>query len=156
MSDTVHVSHLLPESITNYIETEVSILKRLETSGFSWSPRLLGYDSGFETPIRFPYIVLRLIKGMPLEWSDTTPTHQESRNNILQQMVDIILELAHCTMESSTPMASLLFHAFGLLVLFLEPLPANFSLKESTARSFALAMVRYPSYNVETALSYER
>jgi hypothetical protein len=31
----VHTSHLLLESIANYVETQVSIMKRLETSRFS-------------------------------------------------------------------------------------------------------------------------
>jgi hypothetical protein len=95
----VHASHLPRECITDFVEMEVSILKRLETSGFSWSPRLLGYHSGFDNPIGFPYFVLSWIEGTPLEWSDTIPSHRESRNKILRQMVDIILELADCTME---------------------------------------------------------
>jgi hypothetical protein len=54
----VHASHLLRECITDFVEMEVSILKRLETSRFSWSPRLLGYHSGFDNPIGFLYFVL--------------------------------------------------------------------------------------------------
>lgn len=95
----VHTSHLPPESITNFVETEVSILKRLQTSGFSRSPRLLGYNSGFDNPIGFPYLVLSWFEGTPLEWSDTIPPQRESRNKIIRQMVDIILELADCTKE---------------------------------------------------------
>lgn len=113
----VHASHLSPESIANYVETEVSILKRLETSGFSWSPRLLGYNFRFDNSIGFPYIVLRWIEGTPLRWSDTIPPHRESRNKVLHQMADIILELAHCTKEASMPIAPLLLDAFSLLVL---------------------------------------
>jgi hypothetical protein len=95
----VHASHLPPESITNFVETEVSILKRLQTSGFSRSPRLLGYNSGFDNPIGFPYLVLSWFEGTQLEWSDTIPPQRESRNKIIRQMVDIILELADCTKE---------------------------------------------------------
>lgn len=101
----IHASHLPPESIASYVETEVSILKRLEASGFSWSPRLLGYDSRFDNLIGFPYIVLRWIEGTPLEWSDTIPPHRESRNRILHQMADIIVDLAHCTKELSMYLA---------------------------------------------------
>ncbi|PMD54947.1 uncharacterized protein K444DRAFT_596730 [Hyaloscypha bicolor E] len=98
----VHASHLPPESITNFVETEVSILKRLQTSGFSRSPRLLGYNSGFDNPIGFPYLVLSWFEGTQLEWSDTIPPQRESRNKIIRQMVDIILELADCTKELRT------------------------------------------------------
>jgi serine/threonine protein kinase len=95
----VHASHLPPESISNFVETEVSILKRLQTSGFSKSPKLLGYNSGFDNPIGFPYLVLSWFEGTPLEWSDTVPPQRERRNKIIRQMVDIILELADCTKE---------------------------------------------------------
>jgi hypothetical protein len=94
-----HASHLPPDSITNFVEMEVSILKRLQTSGFSRSPRLLGYSSGFENPIGFPYLVLSWFEGIQLEWSDTIPPQREGRNKIIHQMVDIILELADCTKE---------------------------------------------------------
>lgn len=69
----VRVSHLPPDSITVIVEMEVSILKRLQTSGFSKSPRLLGYDSGFDNPIGYPYLVLSWFEGTQLEWSDTAP-----------------------------------------------------------------------------------
>lgn len=95
----VHASHLLPEFITNFVKTEVSILKRLETSGFSWSLRLLGYNSGFDNPIEFPYFMLSWFEGTQLEWSDTIPPQRESWNKIIRQMVDIILKLADCTKE---------------------------------------------------------
>lgn len=95
----VHASHLPPEVITNLVETEVSILKRLQASGFSRSPRLLGYNSGFDNPIGFPYLVFSWFEGTQLEWSDTIPPEREIRNKILRQMADIILELADCTQE---------------------------------------------------------
>jgi hypothetical protein len=101
----VHTSHLQPEPVASYVKTEVSTRKRLEMSWFSWSLRLLGYDSGFDNHIGYPYSVLRWIEGTPLEWSDMSPRNREKGNKILHQMADIILEVAHCTKESSTPVA---------------------------------------------------
>lgn len=98
----VHISHLPPEVIASFVEDEVSILKRLEASGFRWSPRLLAYDSQSSNPIGFPYMVLSWIDGTQLEWSDTVPPLRESRNKILQQIADIIFELADCTTELCT------------------------------------------------------
>jgi hypothetical protein len=95
----VHASHLPPESITSFVETEVSILKHLEANGFSRSPKLLGYNSGFDNPIGFPYFVLSWFEGAQLEWSDAVPPSRENRDKIICQMVDIMLELADCTME---------------------------------------------------------
>lgn len=95
-----HTSHLPQEAITDYLKTEISILKNLETRGFSWSPRLLGYDCGFNNPLEFPYLVLSWIEGKPLEWSDTVPSQRENRNKILHQLANIILEMAESTKES--------------------------------------------------------
>src|SRR4051794_19119333 len=53
----LHMRHLPAEALANYIETEARILKDLEATGFSFSPRLLGYSSTFNNPIGFPYLV---------------------------------------------------------------------------------------------------
>ncbi|KAI9861204.1 MAG: hypothetical protein M1813_005377 [Trichoglossum hirsutum] len=70
-------NHLQPEAVTAHVEMEVYILKRVEASGFSRSPRLLGYNSGFDNPLGFP----------------------DTRNKFLRQVADITLELADCTGE---------------------------------------------------------
>ncbi|KAH0542351.1 hypothetical protein FGG08_003289 [Glutinoglossum americanum] len=92
-------NHLPPGAVTAFVEMEVSILKRIETSGFSRSPRLLGYNSGFDNPVGFPYIVSTWVEGTPAEWSDSIPSDRDTRNKFLRQMADITLELADCTQE---------------------------------------------------------
>lgn len=100
-------SHLPPESITSSVEMEVSVPKRLATSGLSWSPRPLGYSSGFGNPLGFPGRVGSWIPGTPLQWSDAVPSPRESRSLVIRQVVDMMSELAGCTKEVGRDNASL-------------------------------------------------
>jgi aminoglycoside phosphotransferase (APT) family kinase protein len=94
-----HTRHLPPEAITGTIEEEASILKRLERGGFTWSPKLVGYCSGFDNPIAFPYIVLTWIHGTPLCWTEKTPPCRGSRDKLLGQVGRILVELAECSQD---------------------------------------------------------
>ncbi|KAL1845130.1 hypothetical protein VTK73DRAFT_1064 [Phialemonium thermophilum] len=105
----VHLEHLPSEAISNYVDAEVSILRRLETSHFSWSPRVLGYDSGFNNPIKFPYMVLTWIDGKPLEWTESIPPQGHTRDKVLYQLANILLELVSCTMHSKPGVTALTF-----------------------------------------------
>ncbi|KAK2764992.1 hypothetical protein FQN54_008691 [Arachnomyces sp. PD_36] len=100
-----HASHLLPEVVTNEVKNEVSILKHLETAGFSWSPRVIGYDCSFNNLLEYPYMVLTWVHGKPLKWSDSVPVRREDRRKVLSQMANIILELAESTRETSSTTA---------------------------------------------------
>ncbi len=97
-----HTGHLPAAAIANYVEAEARILKDLEASGFSFSPRLLGYSSAFDNPIGFPYLVLTWIEGRPLEWTSAVPAQRNIRDKILHQMADISLELALRTCVEET------------------------------------------------------
>lgn len=92
-------NHMSRESITFCVEEEVKILNGIEQSGFSKSPRLLGYDSGYDNAIGFPYIVLTWIEGSPAEWPDSIPASRITRNKFLRQLAKIMLELAECTQK---------------------------------------------------------
>lgn len=63
----VHARHLGPEGLADIVESEVSILQKLQAVGFTWSPRLIAFDTGFDNAIRFPYIVLTWVPGQPLQ-----------------------------------------------------------------------------------------
>ncbi|KAK3996890.1 hypothetical protein QBC44DRAFT_316810 [Cladorrhinum sp. PSN332] len=78
-----HMGHLSAPAIANYVETEARILKTLEATGFSFSPRLLSYSSAFDNPIGFPYLVLTWIEGRPLGWTSTVPAQRDIRDKIL-------------------------------------------------------------------------
>ncbi|KND91751.1 hypothetical protein TOPH_03792 [Tolypocladium ophioglossoides CBS 100239] len=93
----VHTRHLPPEAITCAIEEEATILKRLEQSGFAWSPKLVAYCSGFDNPIAFPYIISTWIRGTPLQWTEITPTCRKTRDKLLSQMGRILVQLAECS-----------------------------------------------------------
>jgi hypothetical protein len=107
----IHIYHWPPETITENVKMEVLILKRLEASGFEWSPKLVGYDVGFENGIGFPYQVLSWVEGRMVEWSDTVPAERRNRHRVLRQMADIMLQLAERTQQSST---LTLFHGLRL------------------------------------------
>ncbi|KAF5609616.1 kinase-like domain protein [Fusarium subglutinans] len=93
----VHIKNLPPDIISNTVEEEASVLKRLERCDFSWSPRLIGYCSGFDNPIAYPYIVSTWIHGSPLQWTDDIPCSRESRDSLLRQMGEILMQLAERT-----------------------------------------------------------
>ncbi len=93
----IPLANLPIEELSGGVQTEVGILKRLELDGFRWSPKVLGFHTGFANPIAFPYIVYTWIEGTPLIWSDTLPPHRNFRDRILEQMAEIILELADCS-----------------------------------------------------------
>lgn len=94
------VSYLPLETISDEVNNEVSILKHLETKGFSWSPRTIDYDCSFNNVLEYPYKILTWVHGKPLEWSDSVPARREDRKKIINQMTDIILELAESTKET--------------------------------------------------------
>lgn len=97
----IHIQTLPHDAITNQTEQEVSILKFLEECGFIWSPRLLAYDSGFDNPLRYPYMILSWVDGKPLQWTDSVPAIRASREKVLQQMATIFFELVSRTEEPS-------------------------------------------------------
>ena len=96
------MSHLPAATVANCVEAEARILKELEATGFSFSPRLLGYSSAFDNPIGFPYLVLTWIEGAPLKWTSAVPARRDVRDKILCQMADISLELAIRTCSEKT------------------------------------------------------
>lgn len=101
----IHAQHLPPSSITYFVSEEVEILQTLQEKGFNWSPRLIAFDAGFDNLISFPYIVFSWIPGKPLQWSDSIPPERKDRDKIIQQLMDIILELARCTVYGkATPL----------------------------------------------------
>ncbi|CAG9947025.1 unnamed protein product [Clonostachys rosea f. rosea IK726] len=95
-----HIKHLPPAAITSTVEKEVSILKCLEQGGFAWSPKLVGYCTGFENPIAYPYIISTWIRGKPLHWTEDTPC-RETRDKVLRQIGRIIVQLAECSQDQS-------------------------------------------------------
>lgn len=96
----VHMQSSPHNQITNQTEQEVYILKLLAECGFTWSPRLLRYDSGFDNPLQYPYMILSWINGKPLEWTGSVPAGR-AREKVLRQMANILFELVSCTEEPS-------------------------------------------------------
>ena len=97
----VHASHLGPEGLADTVNGEVSILKKLQTVGFKWSPRLIAFDSGFDNAIRFFYVALTWIPGKPLQWTDEIPARREDRNKVIRQMLQMTTDLAHATISEN-------------------------------------------------------
>jgi hypothetical protein len=129
-------NHLQPEAVTAHVEMEVYILKRVEASGFSRSPRLLGYNSGFDNPLGFPYIVSTWIEGTTAKWSDSIPSDRDTRNKFLRQVADITLELADCTGEwrKAAVTSPRFSHAPSLPVWYTGPTTASTHLTDSIDR----------------------
>lgn len=111
----VHYNHLPPSAVAECLALEVSVLRSLEARGFAWSPRVLGFDAGFDNPIKFPYVVFSWIDGKLLEWTPTVPQQRHVRDKVLRQMADIVFELVSCTEESSEFADVCHFHREGKL-----------------------------------------
>ncbi|KAH9883978.1 hypothetical protein F4778DRAFT_764242 [Xylariomycetidae sp. FL2044] len=102
------VNNLKPGACGDLVQDEMDILKQLEQSGFRWSPRLIGGDTTCDNAIGYPYIVLTWIYGRPLEWASSKSSLNETRReSILRQLIDIQLELVHCTQTSSPDSSTL-------------------------------------------------
>lgn len=103
----IYLSHCARETVVVVLKNELDILQRLEGSGFSWSPKVMGHDLTFNNPVGFPYLVLSWIPGSPLLWTDTIPSRRSDRDNVISQMAKIIISLVSCTSVRSK---SLNFH----------------------------------------------
>lgn len=45
------------EFLSTLILGEIRLLQKLEATGFTWSPKVIGYDLSYENNIGFPYAV---------------------------------------------------------------------------------------------------
>lgn len=97
----VHASHLRPEGLADIVNSEVSILQKLQTVGFKWSPRLIAFDAGFNNAVRFPYIVLTWVPGKPLQWTNEIPARREDRNKVIRQVMQMTTDLAYATISEN-------------------------------------------------------
>lgn len=97
----VHASHLGPEGLADIVNSEVSILQKLQTAGFKSSPRLIAFDVGFNNAIRFPYIVLTWVPGKPLQWTNEIPARREDRNKVIRQVMQMTTDLAYATISEN-------------------------------------------------------
>ena len=98
----VHASHIGPEGLADIVNSEVSILQKLQIVGFKWSPRLITFDVGFDNAIRFPYIVLTWVPGKPLQWTNEIPARREDRNKVIRQVMQMITDLAYATISENS------------------------------------------------------
>ena len=97
----VHASHLGPDGLADTVNGEVSILKKLQTAGFTWSPRLIAFDTAFDNAIQFPYIVLTWVPGKPLQWADEIPARREDRDKVIRQVMQLTTDLAYATISEN-------------------------------------------------------
>ncbi|KAM0285964.1 hypothetical protein ACHAQH_001152 [Verticillium albo-atrum] len=91
---------LARSSVTSIVDNEMTVLKKLETSGFRWSPRLVGGDQSFNNSLGYPYLILKWFPGTALKWSASNAVDPQQRQKVLRQLLDIQLELAEATRES--------------------------------------------------------
>lgn len=73
------------------------MLREIEKSGFSKCPKLLGWGSGFDNCVGFPYLVSEWIEGRPAEWSDDVPRERGVRDRFLRQLGESQMELVECS-----------------------------------------------------------
>lgn len=97
----VHASHLGPEGLADIVNSEVSILQKLQIVDFKWSPKLIAFDAGFDNAIQFPYIVLTWVPGKPLQWTNEIPAQREDRNKVIRQVIQMTTDLAHATISEN-------------------------------------------------------
>lgn len=93
----VHGKHLDSAVLTSLIDTKVDTLQTMQLAGFSWAPKLITFDSGFNNAMRFPCLVLTWISGSPLQWSETIPTKRKHRDKIVSQIMNMTIDLANAT-----------------------------------------------------------
>lgn len=93
----IHARNAPKDTIISQLQREIDILNFLDANGFKWAPKLIGHDLSYDNEVGFPFIMLSWLPGDPLRWNDTTPLHRCDRDKILRQVIDIILQLIHCT-----------------------------------------------------------
>ncbi|KAK4041596.1 hypothetical protein C8A01DRAFT_14662 [Parachaetomium inaequale] len=99
---------LTPKTVAAVVESEASMLAKLDESGFRWSPKLIHYDAGHDNLIKRPYLVMSWVHGKSLEWTNSAPKPQH-REKILRQIMGIQLELAERTKVSRPGASTLTF-----------------------------------------------
>lgn len=103
----IYLSLCARETVVVVLKNEVDILQQLEGSGFCWLPKVMGHNLMFNNPVSFPYLVLSWIPESPLLWTNSIPSRQSDRDNVISQMAKIIISLVSCTSVRSK---SLNFH----------------------------------------------
>lgn len=96
----VYMAHASSEHLADMVNEEVMILQTLQQLGFRWSPRLIAFDVTSDNALGLPYVISEWVHGKPLKWSEVEPKQQDSRDKIVRQIMQIILELARCTVYS--------------------------------------------------------
>ncbi|UNI22291.1 hypothetical protein JDV02_008192 [Purpureocillium takamizusanense] len=94
-------STLSPDSVSDLVQQEAATIAKLNEAGFRWAPKLVGAVPSFDNPLSYPYMVVSWLPGAALEWSPSALA-DEQRHRILCQLAEIQLELAQCTIETST------------------------------------------------------
>lgn len=89
-------------SVIEQIESDIELLERLARLKFPWSPRPITYSLHFQNHLRFPYMIVTLFDGHPLNWNHTFPAERATRDKILRQLADINFQLMKCTEEKGT------------------------------------------------------
>ncbi len=96
------------EAIIDVLRNEISVLQELETSGFEWSPKVIGFDLTFDNPTGLPFIVLSWIACSKLAWNDCIPSRYQ-RDKVLSQLANILIALISCTAKKSSGNTSLIY-----------------------------------------------
>lgn len=90
-------SGLNPDVSSVMMKDETDLLKRLQESGFRWSPVLKGVELDDTNPVGHPFMVYEWVAGEPLSWTDQFPLKTEQRQHLLRQLALILLSLIVCT-----------------------------------------------------------
>ena len=90
-------TRLSSEAASQVLREENQILRRLQGSGFGWSPKLVGEELDHDNAVGFPFSVYEWMPGEPLTWTVDTPMSRSTRQHLIEQLAKIQLALISCT-----------------------------------------------------------
>jgi aminoglycoside phosphotransferase (APT) family kinase protein len=99
-------TRLSSEAASQVLREENQILRRLQASGFGWSPKLVGEELDHNNPVGFPFSVYEWMPGDPLRWTADTPANRGTRQHLLNQLAEFQLALISCTREDGMQIVS--------------------------------------------------
>ena len=82
---------------------EVLFRRSMEREGVPFCQGLLGHDVSSDNPIGRPFLVLVWADGVQLEWSDTYPSDQRHRDNIIAAIAEYNVKLLGIRQHGAFP-----------------------------------------------------
>ncbi len=75
------------------LQQEAVIRQRISAAGVGLVQPLIASNATTDNPLRTPFLALGWAEGKPLIWSDTVPSSEEARHNVLDAVANASIDL---------------------------------------------------------------